>query len=169
MAQVRMVRLEARPLTPDVWAPFGWLPVADTDPADGAHTLRFEWSDPHLNVIAHAYDEVEHTDGGAVCGVMYRHATHTQALVPLNVDAVIAVAPAALDFSEAAHLGGICAFALHPQDTLVLHQGTWHWGPFPVGPEPVQLLNVQGLRYAEDNASVDLAERTGAVLAVFGP
>jgi hypothetical protein len=52
---------------------------------------------------------------------------------------------------------------------LVLHEGTWHWGPFPVGPEPVQLLNVQGRRYADDNDSVDLAERTGAVLEVFGP
>jgi ureidoglycolate hydrolase len=164
-----MVRADAQPLTPDAWAPFGWLPVADTDPADGAHTLRFDWADPHLNVIAHAYDEVEHTDGGAVCGVMFRHATHTQALMPLNVDAVMAVAPAALDFSDPTHLDEVRTFVLHPQDTLVLHQGTWHWGPFPVGPEPVQLLNVQGLRYAEDNDSVDLAERTGAVLEVFGP
>jgi ureidoglycolate hydrolase len=168
MAQVRMVRVNAQPLTADAWAPFGWLPVADTDPADGAHTLRFEWADPHLNVIAHTFDEVEHTDGGAVCGVMFRHATHTQALTPLNVDAVMAVAPAALDFSDAAHLDAIRAFALHPQDTLVLHQGTWHWGPFPVGHEPVQLLNVQGLRYTEDNDSVVLAERTGAVLEVVG-
>jgi ureidoglycolate hydrolase len=99
---------------------------------------------------------------------MFRHATHTQALTPLNVDAVMAVAPAALDFSDAAHLDAIRAFALHPQDTLVLHQGTWHWGPFPVGHEPVQLLNVQGLRYTEDNDSVVLAERTGAVLEVVG-
>jgi hypothetical protein len=32
----------------------------------------------------------------------------------------------------------------------------------------VQLLNVQGLRYTEDNDSVDLAERTGAALEVVG-
>ena len=45
----------------------------------------------------------------------------------------------------------------------MLHRGTWHWGPFPLGDEPVTLFNVQGLRYAEDNVKVDLAERALAV------
>ncbi len=161
-----MVRLEARELSAEEWAPFGWLPVADTDPADGDQTLRFEWADPHLNVISHAYDEVEHTDTGAVCAVMYRHATHTQALMPLNVDAIVAVAPAALDFTGPTDLDAVRAFRLRPQDVFVLAQGTWHWGPFPVGTEPVRLLNVQGLRYAEDNEAADLPERAGAVVEV---
>jgi hypothetical protein len=52
---------------------------------------------------------------------------------------------------------------------LVLFQGTWHWGPFPLGSESVQLLNVQGVRYAEDNASVDLESRTGAAVEVVAP
>ena len=39
----------------------------------------------------------------------------------------------------------------------MLHRGTWHWGPFPVGgATTVRLLNVQGLRYREDNADADL-------------
>ena len=42
---------------------------------------------------------------------------------------------------------------------MVLHRGTWHWGPFPVDADSVRLFNVQGLRYAEDNACVDLAAR----------
>jgi len=29
------VVLEPQPLTADAWAPFGWVPVADTDSADG--------------------------------------------------------------------------------------------------------------------------------------
>jgi len=37
----------------------------------------------------------------------------------------------------------------------VLHRGTWHWGPFPDGGPEVRLFNVQGLRYAEDNRSVE--------------
>jgi hypothetical protein len=61
------------------------------------------------------------------------------------------------------------AFALSPLEAFVLHQGTWHWGPFPLGPEPVRLLNVQGARYAEDNASVDLPARTGAAIEVVAP
>jgi hypothetical protein len=44
-------------------------------------------------------------------------------------------------------------------EPVVLHKGTWHWGPFPVAADAVRLFNVQGLRYAEDNACVDLASR----------
>ena len=165
-AEIRVLTLEARPLTAEEWAPFGWLPVADTDPADGRNTLHYEWADPHLNVIAHGYDEVPHSERGARCEIMYRHDTHTQALMALNCDSILAVAPAGLDFSNPADLDAIRAFHLHPFEALVLHRGTWHWGPFPIDKEPVQLLNVQGLRYAEDNAHVDLPAAVGAVVEV---
>jgi hypothetical protein len=166
MSELRMVRLQADSMTADDWALFGWLPVADTDPADGAHTLSFDWGDPHLNVIAHAYDEIDHTDGGAICAVMYRHLTHTQALMSLNVPAVVAVAAPDVDFGKPADIAAVRAFLVQPQDVFTLHKGTWHWGPFPLAKEPVQLLNVQGLRYAEDNGSVDLGATTGAVIEV---
>jgi ureidoglycolate hydrolase len=165
---MELVSLTAEALTGDAWAPFGWLPVADTDPRDVGRDLRFDWADPHLNVIAHTYEEVEHTERGSVCSVMFRHDTHTQALMPLNVPCVVAVAPAALDFSDPSHLSSVRAFALQPLDAFVLHQGTWHWGPFPLGAEPVRLFNVQGARYAEDNASVDLVARTGSAIEVLG-
>jgi ureidoglycolate hydrolase len=97
---------------------------------------------------------------------MYRHDTHTQALMPINCDAIVAVAPAEVDFSDAAHIDTVRAFLLHPLDVFVLHRGTWHWGPFPIGNDPVQLLNVQGRRYAEDNRSVDLSAATNAVVEV---
>ena len=161
-----LVSITASRLSEDSWSPFGWIPVDDTDPRDAGRDLVFEWADPHLNVIAHAYEEVEHTEGGSVCSVMYRHDTHTQALTPLNVPCVVAVAPAAVDFSDASHLSLVRAFALEPLDSLVLFRGTWHWGPFPLGREPVRLLNVQGARYAEDNASVDLVGRTGSAIEV---
>lgn len=164
-----VVPLSPQPLTANAFAPFGWLPVADTDPADGAQTLHFEWADPHLNVISHGADEIDHAANGAPrCTILYRHATHTQALMTLNVDAVVACAPAGVTFSGPGDLERIAAFRLRPLDAFVLHRATWHWGPFPLGAEPVQLLNVQGLRYAEDNDRVDLLERTGAVLDV-GP
>jgi len=166
VAEVRVEAIDAAPLDAGAWAPFGWLPVADTDPADGAQTLHFEWADPHLNVIAHDYDEVEHTERGAICSVMYRHETHTQALMPLNCDAVLAVAPAGVGFDDATDLDTIRAFLLHPLDALVLHRGTWHWGPFPLGRGAVRLLNVQGKLYARDNESVDLASAVGAAVEV---
>ena len=163
---MRLVTLPSSPLTEAAWEPFGWLPVPDTDPRDALNRLHFEWADPNLNVIAHEYGEVQHTDRGPVCEVMYRHDTHTQALMPLNVRSVVAVAPADLDFSSPDHLDRVRAFSLVPLDCFVLFAGTWHWGPFPLGVDAVQLLNVQGARYAEDNASVDLPARTGAALEI---
>ena len=82
---MRLVTVQASNLSDDAWAPFGWLPVPDTDPRDSLQHLHFEWADPNINVIAHGYDEVEHTDDGSVCAVMFRHDTHTQALMPFNV------------------------------------------------------------------------------------
>lgn len=155
-------------LTASAWSPFGWLPRADTDPGDGDDTLHFEWSDAHLNTIEHTSDEVEHTVGGMRCAVMFRHDTHTQALTPLDTRSVLAVAPASVDFSAPADAEAIRAFVVEPGETLVLHRGTWHWGPFPVPPgRSVHLLNVQGRRYAEDNASVDVTESTGRVVVVL--
>lgn len=155
------VVLEPQPLTADAWAPFGWVPVADTDPADGSHTLEFAWADPHLNVIRHSPDEVERTAEGLVVDRLYRHDSHTQALVPLDVASVVVVAPPDVQFGDAGDLDRLRAFRLEPLDRLVLHRGTWHWGPFPVGDAPVNLLNVQGRRYAEDNASIELGARLG--------
>jgi ureidoglycolate hydrolase len=158
--------ITARTLTVASWSRFGWLPAADTDPADATHTYEFAWSDPHVNVIAHRSDEIEHTAAGLVCDRFYRHDTHTQVLLPLDVDSVIAVAPRELDFSDVAHLDAVRAFALPPLTGFALLRGTWHWGPFPVGDAPVHLWNLQGKRYAEDNACADLAELLGVTFEI---
>jgi ureidoglycolate hydrolase len=163
---VRTLVLEPEPLTEAAFAAFGWLPVDDSNPRDRDLTYEFEWGDTHVNVISHAPDEVEHTDRGSVCAGMYRHDTHTQTLMPLNVESVVAVAPAAVDFSDPSDLDTVRAFRLHPLEAFALARGTWHWGPFPVGPEPVRMFNVQGKRYAEDNAFVDLVATAGAVFEV---
>jgi len=161
------VIIRAEPLEPVSWEPFGWMPVLDTDPNDGAHTLEFTWHDPHLNVISHAPTEIVRTEAGLLVDRLYRHDSHTQALMPLNCESVVVVAPAAVDFSDPRDLDQVRAFHLRLLDRLVLHRGTWHWGPFPLGDEPVQLLNVQGRRYEEDNASVDLAHALGVTVTVL--
>ena len=139
------------------------MPVPDTDAADGTFRMEFAWGDCHVNVISHTRDEIDKTEKGLRCDVMFRHDTHTQALLALDGPSVIAVAPAAVDFSDPDDLSSVRAFVLQPLDALVLHRGTWHWGPFPLEERPVTLYNVQGLRYAEDNASVDLGARALAV------
>ena len=158
MVDTPTLTITPQPLTADAWAPFGWLPLPDTDAADGDHTLEFAWADAHLNTIEHRTDEVESTGTGLRCAVMYRHETHTQALTPLDAHAVLAVAPASVGLATRADLDTIRAFVLPPGGTIVLHRGTWHWGPFPIaGAASVRLLNVQGMRYRDDNASADLS------------
>jgi ureidoglycolate hydrolase len=151
--------LTPEPLTEEAWSSFGWLPVADVDPRDGKETMTFEWADAHVNLIGHARSEVPETPHGLRCDMLFRHDTHTQALMPLNVPAVIVVAPSRVEFEQGTDAATVRAFRIEPLESLVLHQGTWHWGPFPMeGPE-VRLFNVQGLRYAEDNRCVALASR----------
>ena len=95
---IRERAVAPEPLTETGWSPFGWLPVPDLDPRDGQQTMTFEWADAHVNLIGHARAEVPETPGGLRCEMLFRHDTHTQALMPLNVPAVIVVAPAALDY-----------------------------------------------------------------------
>ena len=154
-------------LTEEAWAPFGWLPVEDTDPRDGTHRLEYQWADPHVNIIGHARSEVPAVPGGLLCQMLYRHATHTQALMPLDHPCVIAVAPAGLGFEGPGDVDLVRVFRIEPLQALVLDRGTWHWGPFPVDTETVSLFNVQGLRYAEDNEMMDLAGRDMAVEVVL--
>ncbi|MBF6555009.1 MAG: ureidoglycolate lyase [Acidimicrobiales bacterium] len=150
-------RIRPEALTPEAWAPFGWVPVCDTDPEDGTGRLSFAWDDVHVNLIGHRRDEVPAVDGGLRCEVLFRHATHTQVVMPLDVAAVVVVAPAGADLDSPGGWEAIRAFTLPVLSSVVLHRGTWHWGPYPVDAESVQLFNVQGLRYREDNDSIDLA------------
>jgi hypothetical protein len=161
-------RIRSEALTPEGWAPFGWLPVADTDPADGTGRLSFAWDDVHVNLIGHRRDEVSAVPGGLRCEVLFRHATHTQAVMPLDVPAVIVVAPAGVEPDGPGGAESIRAFTLPVLTPVVLHRGTWHWGPYPVDGDSVQLFNVQGLRYREDNDSVDLLAKGTPVDVVLG-
>lgn len=167
MGEIRR-RIEPEPVSESSWQPFGWLPVLDTDPRDGRQRLAFEWADPHVNIIGHRRDEVPAVDGALRCEMLYRHLTHTQVLMPLDVDAVIAVAPAGTDPTTADGAAGIRAFSLPVQQAIVLARGTWHWGPFPVSAPSVSLFNVQGLRYAEDNDAADLASAGTSVEVALG-
>jgi ureidoglycolate hydrolase len=143
--------------------------VADTDPSDALRHLEFEWADPHVNVIAHRAEEVPRSNGFLCCTEMYRHDTHTQALLVLEVPCVLAVAERTAAFSEPEHAAAVRAFRLEPLQAVVLHRGTWHWGPHPLGAEEVRLFNVQGWRYQEDNHRADLEAVGAAVDIAVGP
>jgi ureidoglycolate hydrolase len=150
-------RVRPEPLSEGAWAPFGWFPMADTDPRDGQHRLEFAWDDVHVNIIGHTLEELVQVPGALRCQAMYRHDTHTQTLMSLDERAVIAVAPASAAMAGKDDLRFVRAFVLEPLQPFVLHRGTWHWGPYPLGAPEVRLFNVQGLRYSEDNRCADLA------------
>jgi hypothetical protein len=156
------------PIDAAAWEPFGWLPVPDTDPDDGRQRLEFDWGDVHVNRISHRLDEVPVIAGGLTCRELYRHVTHTQVLMPLDTSAVIAVAAPDVAMDTAADADRVMAFLLRPLQAVVLHRGTWHWGPFPVGAPSVELFNIQGLRYREDNERADLGHLGSPVDVLIG-
>ena len=82
-----------------------------------------------------------------------------------NCRSWIAVAPAFDDFSSAHQVENVRAFLLEPLSCIVLHRGTWHFGPFPSGEDPLRVLNLQGRRYEEDNAHVDMERVAGTPVA----
>jgi ureidoglycolate hydrolase len=154
---MRSAAIVAKPISAKAWAPFGWLPVADTDPLDGSSRLEFAWGDVHVNLISHRRDEVPMTAAGLRCEMMFRHQSHTQVLMSLDARAVVAVAPAGIGLTSPDEIAQVRAFLIEPLQSVVLHRGTWHWGPFPFEVDSVRLFNVQGMRYREDNDCADLA------------
>jgi ureidoglycolate hydrolase len=149
-------RLDLTALTHGSWQPFGALPSQEATEHDTAD-LEFEWGDGHLNFIGHRRDEVPASAASVRCEMLFRHRTHTQALMSMDADTVVVVAPPGTEFSASADFVSVRAFALPALTPVLLHRGTWHWGPFPVRDPSVRLLNVQGRRYPEDNECVRLA------------
>jgi ureidoglycolate hydrolase len=164
-ASTNTVTLTAEPLTDETFLPFGSLPAEEGTEWDRADA-RFEWNDGHVNVIGHTTDEVEVGDVGLRCELLNRHDTHTQTLMPLDVAAIVVVAPADLDFSDPGHLDAVRAFRLEPLDAVHLWVGTWHWGPYPASGPSVRLFNVQGSGYARDNGIAWLTRDHGIVFEV---
>jgi ureidoglycolate hydrolase len=165
VADVSTITVKAEPISVAAWEPFGQIPVDETEPVDPVH-LEFKLADPHCNFIFHSHDEVPRTPAGLICDHLNRHDTATQTLMPMNRDAVVVVAPAAVDFSSAEHLATIRAFLLRRYEIANLAIGTWHWGPFPVAPGQVRLLNVQGKGFPNDNLVAHLARDLGTVVEV---
>ena len=122
--------------------------------------MTFEWADAHVNLIGHARSEVpETTRRPALRDALPPRHPHPGPDAAERSGRDRGGARRASSSTDEAEADAIRAFRIEPLESLVLHQGTWHWGPFPIeGPE-VRLFNVQGLRYAEDNRCVDLAAK----------
>ena len=129
------------PLTPESFAPFGQ--VLHSQPHEAAIALRDgeEWV---LNVLSYDHRPL-------VCDHLNAHHRATQTLLPLGAQpALLVVAPPGLSFTTRADLDQVRAFVLDGRAAVNLGHGTWHWGPYPIGPH-VDLLNLQGRGFATDN------------------
>jgi ureidoglycolate hydrolase len=156
MGAPRIVELEAIAATRESFADYGVLPPVEGD-GNPTADLEFVLADGWVNFIGHGRSEIEVRDGRMRCELLNRHETHTQTLMPMSADALVVVAPAGIDFSQPAHFRTVRAFALPRHTCVHLYRGTWHWGPYPVGADEVQMFNIQGRGYPNDNGIVWLS------------
>jgi len=159
MGEASILTVNAEPLTAGAWQPFGQVIGG---PEQGSPSCVLELRDDavfHLDVLSYSWHPLR-------CDLLNRHHTATQALIPLGGSpAVVVVAPREVDFSDASHLDSIRAFTISGQQGINLAIGTWHWGPYPAGPE-VHLANFQARDVANDNEIAYLERDLGTVVEV---
>jgi len=73
-----------------------------------------------------------------VLGRMERHLRTREALIALDGEAVLCVAPP--QESANGELSGITAVRICAGQALILETGAWHWIPFPVGDSTARFL-----------------------------
>lgn len=146
--------VQAEPLSQAAFAPFGQVLAV----GDAVMELR-DGEIFHLNVLHYDRKPLR-------CNHLNRHHKATQALVALaGKPTLLVVAPAAYDFSSADHLDYLRAFVCDGSAGVNLALGTWHWGPYPIT-DHVDLVNVQGKGFANDNEVAYLERDLGAVVEV---
>jgi len=146
--------VHAEPLTAAAFAPFGQVIATGDMVMELRDGERF-----HLNVLS--YDRHP-----LVCDHLNRHHRATQALVALaGRPTLVVVAPSELDFSSREHLASVRAFVCDGTAGINIALSTWHWGPYPLM-DHVDLVNVQGGGFADDNEVAHLERDLGVVVTV---
>jgi ureidoglycolate lyase len=144
----------AEPLTPTAFDPFGQVIAS----GDMVMELR-DGEEFHLNVLSYDHQPL-------MCDHLNRHHRATQALIALGGrPTVVVVAPADVDLSTREHLSSVRAFLCDGTAGINLALGTWHWGPYPLM-DHVDLVNVQGRGFADDNEVAHLERDLGVVVRV---
>ena len=144
MSQTHVVTCS--PLDASSFAPFGQVLATEPDEAVISVLGGEDWI---LNVLSYDHEPL-------VCDHLNAHHKATQTLVPLSsAPALLIVAPAGVTFSSPSDLESIRAFVMDGSCAINLALGTWHWGPYPIG-DHVELLNLQGRGFADDNEIADL-------------
>jgi ureidoglycolate lyase len=113
----------------------------------------------HLNVLHYDRKPLR-------CDHLNRHHKATQALVALaGKPTLLVVAASSYDFANPDDLRQVRAFVCDGTAGVNLALGTWHWGPYPLT-DYVDLVNVQGQGFADDNQVAYLERDLGVVVEV---
>ena len=105
-------------------------------------------------------------DIGLRCDMLFRHDTHTQALMPLNVPAVIVVAPAAVEFTDEAEARPRPCLPDRAPRVTGHCSGHLALGTVPDRGPSVRLFNVQGSATRRTTGSPRLGRDRGVVFEV---
>jgi ureidoglycolate lyase len=146
--------VHAEPLTSEAFAPFGQVIATGDMVMELRDGERFA-----LNVLS--YDRQP-----LLCDHLNRHHRATQALVALaGRPTLVVVAPPTVDFSTRDHLSSVRAFVCDGTAGINIALSTWHWGPYPLM-DHVDLVNVQGAGFLDDNEVAHLERDLGVVVTV---
>ena len=154
MADPHVHTVSAQPLTSAAWEPYGQVVGRDECAIELRQGAEFQ-----LDVLTYAWRPLR-------CESLNRHHTATQALIPLGgAPALVVVAPADATFTDEADIDRIEAFIISGAVGINLAIATWHWGPYPLGPE-VHLVNVQARDVVHDNEVAHLERDLGTVIEI---
>lgn len=128
--QLKEITVQAQPLTPEAFAPYGRVVEAERQPLHmqtGTFTAR-------LMTVKRVPETVDRIN---------RHMDHSQMFVPLAGDpTVVIVAPPDVPM-QGFDASKIAAFKTDGRQTIIFHPGTWHIEPRALDKDECQLINVQ--------------------------
>ncbi len=151
---MKVVQIKAEPLTSEAFQPYGQ--VVGQDDIQLALKKNEEFRMGIINMPNRGY----------TIGSLNFHKNSTQALVPLNGQACLAVvAPPGTNFKKPSDLKKIKAFICDGSTGINIGLKTWHQALLPLGPD-MQMLNVQGVNSPEDTTVVNFEKKLGAVLEI---
>jgi len=152
-------QLRAEPLTAAAFAAFGQVLASELTGTDDAAIEVRDGEVLHLNILSYERRPL-------VVDHLNAHHKATQALFALGgKPTLLVVAPPGATFSGVADLDAVRAFVCDGTAGVNLSIGTWHWGPYPIA-DRVDLVNLQGAGFADDNEIAHLERDLGLAIEV---
>jgi ureidoglycolate hydrolase len=152
-AATRVVTIEAEPLTPEAFAPFG--KVLDED--------RFILASNEFPFFANLVTLRPSTEDVTYVN---RHHDHNQIFASIGGDPMVVIVADPRLPGEGFDPTKIRAFVTDGNSAIVFHFDTWHLAPRGVGDRTVRALNVQATNNYVYTERIELADAAGCVVRI---